>query len=92
LLITLINLKWKISIHAASISGLCGGMMAITLIAQPIVNLHQIFLVNTILLTFIGLVSFSRSYLNAHTYFQLLVGISLGFSLVFTLVFNQIYI
>jgi membrane-associated phospholipid phosphatase len=92
LLLTLITLKWKISIHAASIAGLTGGITALTLIAHPIINLQQIFLINALLLTFIGLVSFSRMYLKAHSMIQILVGISLGFSLVFVLVFNQFYI
>jgi|TARA_B100001094_G_scaffold148133_1_gene143453 membrane-associated phospholipid phosphatase len=92
LLLTLITLKWKISIHAASIAGLTGGITALTLIAHPIINLQQIFLINALLLTFIGLVSFSRMYLKAHSMIQILVGISLGFSLVFILVFNQFYI
>lgn len=92
LLLTLITLKWKISIHAASIAGLTGGITALTLIAHPIINLQQIFLINALLLTFIGVVSFSRLYLKAHSMIQILVGISLGFSLVFILVFNQFYI
>ena len=45
LLVTLITLKWKISIHAASIAGLAGGITALTLTAQPIINLQQIFLI-----------------------------------------------
>ncbi len=92
LLLTLITLKWKISIHAASIAGLNGGMAALTLIAQPIINLKQIFFINAVLLIFIGMVSFSRMYLKAHSATQILAGISLGFSLVFSLVFNQFYI
>jgi membrane-associated phospholipid phosphatase len=92
LLLTLITLKWKISIHAASIAGLTGGITALTFIAQPIINLQQLFLVNALLLTFIGIVSFSRMYLKAHSMIQILAGISLGFSLVFSLVFNQFYI
>ena len=92
LLLTLITLKWKISIHAASIAGLTGGITALTLIAHPIINLQQIFLINALLLTFVGLVSFSRLYLKAHSMIQILVGISLGFNLVFILVFNQFYI
>ena len=92
LLLAFITLKWKISIHAASIAGLTGGMTAITLVAQPITNLQQLFLVNTFLLIFIGMVSFSRMYLKAHSATQILAGISLGFSLVFSLVFNQFYI
>ena len=92
LLLTLITLKWKISIHAASIAALTGGMAALTFIAQPIINLKQIFFVNAVLLIFIGMVSFSRMYLKAHSATQILAGISLGFSLAFIVVFNQIYI
>jgi len=92
LILTLITLKWKISIHTASISGLAGGMMALTIIAQPITNLPQVFLVNTGLLVFIGLVSFSRLYLKAHSPHQVIVGVALGFSLIFSLVFNQLYL
>ena len=92
LLVTLITLKWKISIHAASIAGLAGGITALTLTAQPIINLQQIFFINALLLTFIGIVSFSRMYLKVHTIIQILAGVSLGFSSVFSLVFNQFYI
>ena len=91
-MVTLITLKWKISIHAASVAGLAGGITALTLIAQPIINLQQIFSINALLLMFIGLVSFSRMYLKVHNIIQILAGISLGFSLVFSLVFNQFYI
>ena len=92
LLLTLITLKWKISIHTASIAALAGGITALTFIAQPIINLKQIFFVNTVLLIFIGMVSFSRMYLKAHSATQILAGISLGFSLTFIVVFNQLYI
>lgn len=92
LLLALITLKWKISIHAASIAALTGGMAALTFIAQPIINLKQIFFVNAVLLIFIGMVSFSRMYLKAHSATQILAGISLGFSLAFIVVFNQLYI
>ncbi len=92
LLLALITLKWKISIHAASIAALAGGITALTFIAQPIINLKQIFFVNAVLLIFIGMVSFSRMYLKAHSATQILAGISLGFSLAFIVVFNQLYI
>ena len=92
LLVTLITFKWKISIHAASIAGLAGGITALTLTAQPIINLQQIFLINAILLILVGIISFSRMYLKAHNIIQIIAGISFGFSLVFTLVFNKFYI
>ena len=92
LLLIIVTLFWKISIHSASISGLCGGMMAESLIAQPVSSQEEVLLINTILLILIGIVSFSRIHLKAHTLYQTIAGVILGFSLVFTLVFFKIYI
>ena len=90
--LTVITYFWKISLHSSSISALCGGMMAETLIAQPVGGQEQVFYINMVLLVFIGLVSFSRLFLKAHTLSQTIAGIVLGFSLAFSLVFFQIYI
>lgn len=90
--LTAITYFWKISLHSSSISALCGGMMAETLIAQPVGGQEQVFYINMVLLVFIGLVSFSRLFLKAHTLSQTISGIALGFSLAFSLVFFQIYI
>ena len=90
--LTAITYFWKISLHSSSISALCGGMMAETLIAQPVGGQEQVFYINMVLLVFIGLVSFSRLFLKAHTLSQTIAGIVLGFSLAFSLVFFQIYI
>ena len=90
--LTAITYFWKISLHSSSISALCGGMMAETLIAHPVGGQEQAFYINMALLVFLGLVSFSRLYLKAHTLSQTIAGIALGFSLAFSLVFFQIYI
>jgi len=90
--LTAITYFWKISLHSSSISALCGGMMAETLIARPVGGQEQVFYINMALLIFIGLVSFSRMFLKAHTLSQTVAGIVLGFSLAFSLVFFQIYI
>jgi len=90
--LTAITYFWKISLHSSSISALCGGMMAETLIAHPVGGQEQVFYINMALLVFIGLVSFSRLFLKAHTLSQTIAGIVLGFSLAFSLVFFQIYI
>ena len=90
--LTVITYFWKISLHSSSISALCGGMMAETLIAHPVVGQEKVFYINMALLVFIGLVSFSRLFLKAHTISQTIAGIALGFSLAFSLVFFQIYI
>ena len=90
--LTVITYFWKISLHSSSISALCGGMMAETLIAHPVGGQEKVFYINMALLVFIGLVSFSRLFLKAHTLCQTIAGIALGFSLAFSLVFFQIYI
>lgn len=90
--LTAITYFWKISLHSSSISALCGGMMAETLIACPVVYQEQVLYINMALLVLLGLVSFSRLFLKAHTLSQTIAGIVLGFSLAFSLVFFQIYI
>ena len=90
--LTVITYFWKISLHSSSISALCGGMMAETLIAHPVGGQEQVFYINMTLLVFIGIVSFSRLFLKTHTISQTVAGIALGFSLAFSLVFFQIYI
>ena len=89
--LTAITYFWKISLHSSSISALCGGMMAETLIAHPVGGQEQAFYVNMALLVFLGLVSFSRLYLKAHTLSQTIAGIVLGFPLAFSFVFFQVY-
>ena len=88
LLLFFITMRWKISLHTAAISGLCGGVMAIVLIS-PVNNLNSMALINTGLLLAIGVVSFSRLYLKAHSVLQILCGIFLGFSTIFSAVYFQ---
>ena len=90
--LTTITYFWKISLHSSSISALCGGMMAESLVAQPVTSQDQVFYINMALLVLVGIVSFSRLHLKAHTLSQTITGIALGFSLAFSLVFFQIYI
>ena len=59
---------------------------------QPVTSQDQVFYINMALLVFVGIVCFSRLYLNAHTVSQTIAGIVLGFSLAFSLIFFQIYI
>jgi|TARA_B110000305_G_C19378702_1_gene608375 membrane-associated phospholipid phosphatase len=92
LTLTVITYWWKISLHSSSISALCGGMMAETLIAQPVASQSQVLYINMALLVLVGIVSFSRLYLKAHSLSQTIAGIVLGFTLAFSLVFFQIYI
>ena len=90
--LTAITYFWKISLHSSSISALCGGMMAETIVAHPVSSQEQVFYINMALLVLVGIVCFSRLYLKAHTVSQTITGIALGFSLAFSLVFFQIYI
>jgi len=80
-LATIITFKWKISLHALAISGFSGGMLGILLISGEVYNLQEMMIYNTLLLLFMGLVSYSRLILKTHTYAQVIVGIVLGFSI-----------
>ena len=51
--LTAITYFWKISLHSSSISALCGGMMAETLIAHPVGGQEQAFYINMALLVFL---------------------------------------
>ena len=85
----LITFLWKISLHSSSIAGLCGGLLAEVLVIGEINNIYQIMLLNTLLLTSIGLVSLTRLYLKAHNFSQVLCGVAFGFSLMFAVVYFQ---
>lgn len=77
-IITLINMKWKISAHLSGIGGLTGGVFAYCYImaANPLWFM-------ILLLTFSALTAFSRIELKAHTPSQTLAGFILGFVMVF---------
>ena len=91
-LVFTITFWWKISLHSASISGLCGGIMAESIVINELNNINTIMTFNTILLLLIGVVSFSRLYLKAHTFFQVISGVILGFSTMFVTVYFKLYI
>lgn len=78
LLITLINLKWKISAHLSGIGGLAGGIFGIS---YRMGYNHLGLLI--IILALSALVAFSRIELKAHTPGQTLAGFLLGFITVF---------
>lgn len=78
LLITLINLKWKISAHLSGIGGLAGGIFGISY-RMGYNNLGFLVLI----LAISALVAFSRIELKAHTPGQTLAGFLLGFITVF---------
>lgn len=78
LLITLINLKWKISAHLSGIGGLAGGVFGICyrMAYNPYWLLIGILAIS-------AMVAYSRIELKAHTPGQTLAGFSLGFASVF---------
>jgi membrane-associated phospholipid phosphatase len=79
LIIVLINLKWKISAHAAGIGGLSGAIFGVCYRTA----INPLWLL--VLVLFIsGVVSLSRLELKAHTPGQVLAGYVVGFILVFT--------
>ncbi len=78
LLITLINLQWKISAHLSGIGGLAGGIFGICY--RMAINPVWLFV---IILSLSALVALSRIELKAHTPGQTLAGFSIGFSSVF---------
>lgn len=72
-LLAIISVKWKISIHLAGI----GGFLGLVFIQSFFFNKNYIFLLQTILLI-AGLLGFSRLTLKAHDSKQLLAGFLLG--------------
>ncbi|HRZ97124.1 MAG TPA: hypothetical protein P5084_06175 [Paludibacter sp.] len=78
LLITFINLNWKISAHLASVGGIVGGVFGICY--RMAINPLGFFV---LVLSLGALVALSRIELKAHTPGQTLAGFSLGFLAVF---------
>ena len=73
-----INLKWKISAHAAGVGGFIGSLLA----ASWLLSINPIALIIISLLVS-ALVSISRIYLKAHTLSQVIAGFSLAAGTVF---------
>jgi len=78
ILITLINIKWKISAHLSGIGGLTGGVFAYCYVMG--VNPLPLLIV---MLSLAALTALSRIELKAHTPGQTLAGFILGFLMVF---------
>lgn len=78
LLITFINLKWKISAHLSGIGGLAGGIFGVCY--RMAYNPVWLFV---LILAISALVAVARMELKAHTPLQTLAGFTLGFLTVF---------
>jgi hypothetical protein len=88
ILCIMITYFWKISLHSAAISGLAGGLLGLSLLLTPIANFQEIVLLNSAVILLVGIVGFSRLFLKAHTYLQVIAGMILGFSVEFLIVKN----
>ena len=77
--IIFINLRWKISAHAAGMGGFCASIFGVCY--RTAINPVWLFV---IVLCISGLVALSRLELKAHTPAQVLAGFLVGFTLVFT--------
>jgi membrane-associated phospholipid phosphatase len=77
--IIFINLRWKISAHAAGMGGFCASIFGVCY--RTAINPVWLFV---IVLCISGLVALSRLELKAHTPAQVLAGFLIGFAMVFT--------
>ena len=75
---SLVNIFWKISIHAAGVGGLLGGVMAVSSIQRT--NPYFLFM---LILFFAGCTISARLFLKKHTPAQVYAGFSLGFICLF---------
>ena len=75
----LITFFWKISIHAIGISGLAGAFLGFSELLFPVQNEEEITMVNVLLLLLVGIVCSARLHLKAHSFLQIIGGITLGF-------------
>ena len=77
--IIFINLRWKISAHAAGMGGFCASIFGVCY--RTAINPVWLFVA---VLCISGLVALSRLELKAHTPAQVLAGFLVGFTMVFT--------
>ena len=82
----LITFFWKISIHAIGISGLAGAFLGFSELLFPIQNGEGITIINTLLLLLVGVICSARLYLKAHSFLQIIAGITLGFGVEYLIV------
>lgn len=75
----MITFFWKISIHAIGVSGLAGAFLGFYELLFPIQNGEEITNIIILLLVLVGVVCSARLYLKAHSFLQIISGITLGF-------------
>jgi len=77
LLITIITVKWKISVHSAGVGSLLATVMALSV--RMFADLTVLWI---IILLLSGMVMSARLYLNSHKPTQVYAGFSLGFTVI----------
>ena len=82
----MITFFWKISIHAIGISGLAGAFLGFSELLFPIQNGGEITIINILLLILVGVVCSARLHLKAHSFLQIIGGITLGFGVEYLVV------
>lgn len=78
----IVNFRWKISAHAASVAGVVAMLVVLNNVGMPIHNMTW-WIVGSILLS--GLLGSARVWLGRHTLMQVLCGYAVGFCSVFFL-------
>lgn len=76
-----ISMRWRISIHAAAIGGLIGGILGLSFRLQE----NPVQLLSLLILT-AGLIGTSRLVLEKHTQSQVYTGLSIGFIILLAVV------
>jgi len=84
----IITFFWKISIHAIGISGLAGGFLGFSELLFPIQNGVEMTNINIAILILVGVVCSARLQLKAHSFLQIIGGITLGFTVEYLVVSN----
>jgi hypothetical protein len=84
LILITINLKWKISVHAAGVAGVLGSTIGLF----QIHNFSNFWLIST-LIVIMGLTLTSRLILSAHTPAQVYAGAAIGFATTYLTVIGE---
>ncbi|CAG5076277.1 hypothetical protein CRYO30217_00032 [Parvicella tangerina] len=87
-----ISYFWKISMHAIGIAGLAGCFVGLTAHLDPLLNLEEMVLYNSLAIGAVGLVGFARLYDKAHSLPQVLAGTILGFGVSFVIIIRELYL
>ncbi len=82
----MITFFWKISLHAIGVSGLAGAFLGFSELLFPTQNGEETTIINILLLILVGVVCSARLHLKAHSFLQIIGGITLGFGVEYLVV------